>query len=251
MIIGGLQKFSMLDYPGRLSAIVFTAGCNFRCHFCYNPILVLPRKRGDKSKYLTPPSGLPDGGDKNYHPVISEDDFFAFLADRQGKLDAVVVTGGEPTMHKDLPDFLSKIKKAGYLVKLDTNGTEPEMIARLIKQGLVDYLAMDIKNSPVKYAQTTGVSTDLEKIKKSLKMIMKSGLPYEFRTTIVSGLHETGDIIAIARLIRGAAVWYLQRFKSDIDLVDSTYHGKPASTAKELKAMAAAARKYVKKCEIR
>ena len=139
MIIGGLQKISLLDYPGHISAIIFTQGCNFRCPFCYNPMLVEPAGSG-KSKYLEKIK------QKDY-PTIEEDNLFAFLKKRQGKLDAVVITGGEPTIHRDLPNFLNKIKKLDYKIKLDTNGTNPLLLQQLIKKKLVDYIAMDIKSS--------------------------------------------------------------------------------------------------------
>lgn len=284
MTIGGLQKFSLLDYPGHLSAIVFTQGCNFRCQFCYNPMLVWP-DYASKSKYHAPPLSLGGGGAGKNHPRIKLDDFFAFLKGRQGKLEAVVISGGEPTMHDDLPDFIKQIKILGYLIKLDTNGTNPAMLNKLIKAKAIDYVAMDIKNSPLKYNQTTGVhpvrnfrrelntadnsfsdnpassemgrdisngvKSNLAKIKKSIKIIMGSRLPYEFRTTVVPGLIDKSDIKAMAKLIKGADKWFLQQFKSDTELVNDKLRNQAGYKDKELKELRRLARQYVKRCEIR
>lgn len=244
MIIGGLQKFSMLDYPGRLSAIIFTQGCNFKCQFCYNPMLVAWPIAGKKQK--------------GHLSAIGEDDLFVFLKSRIGKLEAVVITGGEPTIQPDLPDFISKIKNLGYLVKLDTNGTNPKMIKNLIDKKLIDYIAMDIKAPKDKYEKITGNPDDFDKIKKSVKIIIGSCLPpsnragkHEFRTTAVPGLLDKKDIIEIAKIIKGAGKWYLQRFKSDVDLINKKLRGIKPFTEAEMKEMRKAAEKYVKICEIR
>jgi len=207
MIIGGLQKISLLDYPEHVAAIIFTQGCNFRCQFCYNPMLVWPTKIA-KKKY------------NQDHTLIPENDLFNFLKARQGKLEAVVITGGEPTLHKDLPEFIKKIKQLGFLVKLDTNGTSPEMLKKIIKAKLVDYLAMDFKAPWELYDKITGVKAPIIKIKQSLKIIMSSGLPYEFRTTVVPGLLKLSDLEKMAKILKGADKWFLQRFKDDIDLVN-------------------------------
>ncbi len=235
MIIGGLQKFSLLDFPGHLSAIVFTQGCNFRCQFCYNPMLVLPpsaRKKKDRSQ-------------------IREDDLFDFLKKRGGKLDGVVVTGGEPTMHEDLPEFMAKIKKLGYKVKLDTNGTNPNMLKNLIKKNLVDYIAMDIKAPIDKYEKAVKRKIDLEKIKKSIKIVIEAKLPYEFRTTIVPTILTKEDISKMGEMIKGAKFWYLQQFKPDTDLVDKKLMKVIPYKDKELEEMMKIGKKYVKKCLIR
>lgn len=238
MLLGGLQKFSTLDYPGNLSAIVFTQGCNFRCHFCYNPMLVLSLE-GDRTKY------------RKSHPLISEDDFFAFLISRQGKLDSVVITGGEPTLHHDLPEFIKKIKDLGFLVKLDSNGTNPNMLQQVLDQGLVDYLAMDLKAPPDKYQQVVGVEVDFSKIMESVKIIMSGNIPYEFRTTVVPGLLKIADIAVMAEIIKGAKKWYLQKFQSNHDLVDQDLQGAISYTFQELEQMAAIGRQQVKLCEVR
>ncbi len=244
MIIGGLQKFSLLDYPGHLSSIIFTQGCNFRCGFCYNPMLVLPKNRNKKD-----------------HSHISEDDLFGFLKSRAGKLDGIVITGGEPTMHKDLPEFISKIKDLGFKIKLDTNGTNPEMLKKLTSprpsprtgegKSLVDYIAMDLKAPIEKYKKVTKNATHLEKVKKSIKIIIGSKLLYEFRTTVVPTLLEKDDISEMGKMIKGARMWYLQQFKPDTDLIDKKLQKIKPYSDKELKEMARIARKYVKRCVVR
>jgi len=235
MKIGGLAKLSLLDYPGHLSAIIFTTGCNFRCRFCYNPMLVLPGRTIDKSQAPSP----------------SEEELEAFLTARRGKLEAVVVTGGEPTIHADLPKFLAKIKKLGYLIKLDTNGTNPEMLADLLKNKLVDYLAMDLKAPTDKYEQVTGVKVDLNKIKKSVKLIIDSGLPYEFRTTVVKSLMSEADIKAMAEILRRADFWYLQKFEGNRDLVDAALVNERPYTDQEMTALAAAGATICPGCRYR
>jgi len=252
MLIGGLQKFSLLDYPEKISAIVFTQGCNFRCRFCYNPMLVWPLKVG-KLKYVQ--NFIRESGQtaeqQKAHPKIKEDDLFVFLRSRLGKLDAVVITGGEPCLQKDLPEFIKKIKKMGFLVKLDTNGSFPEMLVSLIKKRLVDYIAMDSKAPADKYEEVIDVPISFNKIKKSVKIIMASGLPYEFRTTIVPGLLNKDDIGEMGKIIKGADKWYLQKFKSDIDLVGHDLEKRVPYNTRQMKGMAEGGAKFVKKCEVR
>lgn len=231
MIIGGLEKLSLLDYPEHLAAIIFTQGCNFRCHFCYNPQLVLPNKEKG--------------------PSLLESDLFLFLKSRFGKLEGVVITGGEPTLHTDLPEFIKAIKDLGYLVKLDSNGTNPNMLKVLIKSKLIDYIAMDLKAPLEKYATTVGTKVDCDNIEKSVKIIMASGLPYEFRTTLVPGLITESDIKPMGELIKGATKWYLQKFKSDTDLVDANYKASQPFTGPEMKKMALIGAEYVDLCELR
>lgn len=197
MIIAGFQKLTLIDYPGHIATTVFTVGCSFRCPFCHNPELV--------------------GNDKYNiaHVDNQEKDFFQFLKTRKGKLEGVCITGGEPTIQPDIIDFIKKIKKMGFLVKLDSNGTRPDVLRKVIKEKLVDFISMDIKNSPEKYDHTTGVKGDIERIKLSVELIMSSGLPYEFRTTVVPGLHTERDIIKIARWIEGAESYWLQIYRED------------------------------------
>lgn len=241
MVIGGLEKLTLIDYPDHLAAIIFTQGCNFRCHFCYNPMLVLPQTGKDGKKIK----------EKGLSPSFSTKDLFLFLRERYGRLEGVVITGGEPTLHPDLPEFIREIKAIGYLVKLDTNGTNPEMLGRLIKEKLVDYIAMDLKAPEGKYEETVGVPVDFRNLQKSVKMIMTSGLPYEFRTTVVPGLLAKEDFAKMGAIIKGAKRWYLQHFKSDTELIDSDYQrqlGYPAATMEEF---AAIGREYVDHCEVR
>jgi pyruvate formate lyase activating enzyme len=191
MKIGGLQKFSLIDYPGRISAIVFTQGCNFRCPYCHNPELVDPAQFG---------------------PILSEEEVISFLDKRRGKLDAVTVTGGEPTLQPDIDRFLEVIKGMGYLTKVDTNGSMPDVLERLIHGHLVDYLAMDVKGPLQKYGQITGTEVQTRKIRKSIALIMNSGIDHEFRTTVVRSQLDNGDLIAIAGLLEKARLYVLQTF---------------------------------------
>ncbi len=187
MIIGGLQKFSLIDYPGKISAVVFLSGCNFRCGFCHNPELVEPELLKNQ-------------------PQIEEKDFFEFLKSRVGKLDGICITGGEPTIWRKLPKFLEKIKKLGFLVKLDTNATNPKTIKRLINSGLVDYFAVDIKNSPQKYEATVGAKVDIGDIEKALKAIADNNIYLELRTTAVPELADIEDIKAIKKWLEGLEI---------------------------------------------
>lgn len=229
MKIGGLQPVTLLDYPEKVAAIIFTAGCNMRCPFCYNAKLVLPE--------LIHPDQLYDAGE-----------VLAFLKKRKKYLDGVVVTGGEPTLQPDLPEFLGKLKKIGYLIKLDTNGLWTEEVARLIKDGLVDYIAMDIKGPLDNYEKFSGACGG--SIKASIKAIMDSGLPYEFRSTVVKGLHQPEDIERMAAAIAGAEKYYLQNYFGDKPLGGEKLQGRGFSEG-ELKKFRAAAEKFVKFCAIR
>lgn len=187
MQIGGLQKTSLLDYPDKISAIVFTKGCNFRCGYCHNSELI-------------------DFSDS----LITEKEFFNFLEKRLGKLDGIVITGGEPCLQLDLLEFIRKIKNIGFLVKLDTNGSNPKMLNDVLND--VDYIAMDIKAPLEKYPQITRVNIDTEKIKKSINIIKNSGIDYEFRTTVVKSQLSFEDFEQIGKLINGAKKYYLQKF---------------------------------------
>ena len=204
MLIKGLQKLTLLDYPGKMACTVFTAGCNFRCPFCHNASLVTDI---DNER-------------------ISEEEFFSFLQKRQGIIEGVCVTGGEPTLQPGLKDFLKKIKDMGYSVKLDTNGYRPEILKDVVQSGLVDYVAMDIKNSREKYALTCGLeSMDMTKINESVEFLMSGVVDYEFRTTIVKELHNEDDIQDIVSWIGGAKKYYLQGFSDSGDLICSGYSG--------------------------
>ena len=172
-MICGLQKITLLDYPGKIACTVFLGGCNFRCPFCHNSELFM---------------GKPE-------KLMEDEEFFAFLKTRKGLLDGVCVSGGEPTLYKNLPDFLAKIKELGFLVKLDTNGSNPQMVKELAAKNLVDYIAMDVKNSPAMYAQTVGLEKiDLAPIEESLRFLIGGEVDYELRTTLVSQLHDGASI---------------------------------------------------------
>ena len=182
MKIGGLIKFTLIDYPGYVAAIVFTQGCNFRCRYCHNPELVYPHLLQDS---------------------MPEEDVMAFLRRRQGTLEGVVVTGGEPTLQPDLLRFLADIKALGYLVKLDTNGSKPEVIKAAVEQKLVDYIAMDLKAPLEKYSLITGVEHEPHALQQSMDIIRQSGLPYEFRTTYDKEVLTDADIKAISDMVQG------------------------------------------------
>jgi len=196
MILGGLQKTTLIDFPGKIAATVFTSGCNFFCPWCYSAELVLPEKI------------------KN-HPKISEQEFFNFLKSKQGLLEGVTICGGEPTLQVDLPDFIKKIKDLGFLVKLDTNGSNPGMLKNLIDAKLIDYVAMDIKTSKEKYEEVLKGNVKINDIKESVKILKEGKLDYEFRTTVVPTIHKKEDIVEIAKWINGAPKYYLQKFRGE------------------------------------
>lgn len=191
MLISGLQKLTLLDFPQVVSCIVFTQGCNFRCPFCHNSALV----EGENEE------------------VISAEEIFDFLKKRKGLLDGVVITGGEPLIQKDIRDFVERLKEMGYLVKLDTNGTNPQKLKELVEAKLIDYVAMDIKNSPEGYEKATGVATLLDKVTESKDFLLKATVPYEFRTTVVKGIHTKESLISLAKWIEGAHQYFLQQYK--------------------------------------
>lgn len=199
MKIQGLQKLTLLDYPEKVACTIFTAGCNFRCPFCHNASLV------------THVDSCND---------IPEEEVLAFLKKRQGILDGVCVTGGEPLLQPDLPEFLGKVKALGYSVKLDTNGSNVTRLRQLVEQGLIDYAAMDIKNAPNKYGETIGIDGyNLENILQSVDYLKSGVVPYEFRTTVVREFHKREDFAAIGRWLRGAERYFLQGFVDSGDLI--------------------------------
>ena len=227
--IQGLQRISLLDYPEHIACTVFTPNCNFRCPFCHNASLVLPEKISED--------------------FISEEYFFEFLSSRKNKLEAVCISGGEPLLQKDIEYFMEKIKKMGFLVKLDTNGSFPTLLKRLVNLGLIDYVAMDLKNSPAKYAPTAGVSSlDNEKIEESVSFLLSHVVPYEFRTTIVEEFHAASDIEAIAKWIQGDSKYYLQQFVDSGDLIQK---GLQAPNAEKRNEFQKIAQRYVPKTKWR
>ena len=197
MKFGGLQKLTLLDYPGKMACTVFTSGCNLRCPFCHN-------------------AGLVTHIDGDF---ISQQDLLQFLSTRKGKLEGLCLTGGEPLLNKDVAQFLAEVKEMGFSVKLDTNGTNPDLLKQLIDDKLVDYVAMDIKNSKSKYSLTCGGNVNIEDIEKSVHLLKIGQVDYEFRTTVVRQLHEQQDIEDIAQWLVGAKAWYLQQFVDSGDLI--------------------------------
>jgi len=198
MKIGGFQKTSLLDFPDKISTIIWTVGCNFRCPFCYNSNLVLGKV------------GL-----------VPESEILSYLEKRKGILEGLVISGGEPLMQKDIDKFTEKVKKIGYEIKIDTNGMYPQKLKELIDKKLVDYVSMDVKAPKNKYDALSGVKTDIKKIENSIKIIKESAPDYEFKTTFAPGLLTKEDIISIAKWIKGSKKFYLQQFKSDVPLISA------------------------------
>jgi len=227
MRIAGLQKVSLLDFPGRIAATVFLPGCNMRCPFCHNALLVLPGENPD--------------------PGMTELEFLDFLQTRPGKLDGVCVTGGEPTLHKELPELLRKIKDMGFQIKLDTNGTNPQMLSALMAEGLLDYVAMDIKNSPEKYPVTCGADR-LEPVKESAALLLKGNVAYEFRTTVVRQLHTLEDLEKIGKWLAGAKRYYIQQFVDSGHLIGE---GLSALSPPEMETLRQAALPYIPNTSLR
>ncbi len=210
MKIAGLQKLTLIDYPGHLACTVFLPGCNFRCPWCYSRELVLPEEIEKQ-------------------PIIPEKEFFDFLKERIGLLQGVVVCGGEPTIFQDIPEFMEKIKKMGYLTKLDTNGSNPEIIEELINKNLVDYIAMDVKLPKEKYSMIFKGKISVDDIQKSINLLKEGRVDYEFRTTVVPTIHEKEDILAIVQWIKPARRYFLQNFRAEKTIDPSFEKIKPYS----------------------
>ncbi len=228
MIFGGFQKLTLLDFPGVVACTLFTKGCNFLCPFCHNAPLVTRPKEAES---------------------FSQEEILAFLKKRQGVLEGVCVTGGEPLLHTDLPAFLRQVKDLGYKIKLDTNGSFPKRLKDLAAQGLLDYVAMDIKNALEKYPLTAGTSSvNIQDIEESIEFLLLGTLPYEFRTTVVKELHSVSDIAAIGQRIRGAEKYFLQNFSDRGSLIAS---GLSPHDEKTLLQMRAVAQETTKFCKIR
>lgn len=229
MQIAGLQKLTLLDYPGRVACTVFTPGCNFRCPFCHNAPLVLPERLGCDT---------------------TEDEVLAFLKKRVGVLDGVAITGGEPLLHRDIGAFLEKVRALGFKIKLDTNGSFPERLMELVEAGLVDRVAMDVKNAPALYGKTVGVEGfDLGPVERSKDFLLSGAVEYEFRTTVVRGLHTAESLIEAAKWISGAREYYLQQFKDSGDVI--ALEGLGAFDEKEMHALADALRPIIPAVEVR
>lgn len=214
MKLCGLQKLTLLDFPGKTACTVFTGGCNLRCPFCHNASLV-----GDGAE------------------AMDEEELFAFLAKRKGLLQGVCVSGGEPLLQKDIASFISRIRDMGYAVKLDTNGTMSEKLKVLLAEGLLDYVAIDIKNSPEKYGETVGVKDfDFTSVKESMEILRQSGIAYEYRTTVVKPLHTPKSLKSIAAIIQPDEPWYLQQYTDSGDVISPT--GLSAYTDGEMEHLA-------------
>ncbi len=228
MRLGGLQKMTLLDFPGRVACTVFTVGCNFRCPFCHNSSLVLSPAVSE----------------------LSQDDFFAFLKKRQGLLDGVAITGGEPLLHPDMPAFLEQIRALGYAVKLDTNGAFPDRLQAVLEAGLADYVAMDVKNSREKYEQTAGVAGILPAVERSVALLRAGKVPFEFRTTLVDELHEPADFAAIGAWIAGTERYFIQGFVDSGDILGGGERFHAASLEKA-KACLEAVKPFVPEAQLR
>ena len=228
MKIMGLQKLTLLDFPGKMGCTVFTGGCNFRCPFCHNaPLVVGPE----------------------YVPLMTEDEFFQFLKKRSGVLEGVCITGGEPTLQPDLEEFILKIRNLGYIIKLDTNGFLPDKLIDLVNKGLIDYVAMDIKSSPSGYGRATGIRNfNIAPIQKSVEFLKSGVVDYEFRTTVVKELHSEEDIKDIGKWLQGESKYFLQEFENSGNLINDGLHGYNEN---EMGSLLNLLKKWLPKAEIR
>lgn len=228
MKIGGVQKLSLVDYPHHTAVALFTIGCNMRCGYCHNPELVLPERYAD---------------------AIPEEDILFFLESRAGRVEGVVISGGEPTMHDDLPDFIRRVKSLGFLIKLDTNGTNPNMVKALLEEGLLDFIAMDIKASMERYQEVVARPIDTDAILATIRLIKASGIDHEFRTTLVKSQVSPEDLEEIGQLVKGSPRYALQRFRPGRTLNpqfarEVTYSDDELTTLKERM------QQYVKECVV-
>ena len=229
MQIAALQKLTLLDFPSRTAATVFTPGCNFHCGFCHNPELVLPEK---------------------FPELIPEEKFFEFLDRRRGLLDGVCITGGEPTLQSDLSEFLKKIRKRGFAVKLDTNGSSPKVLEKLFRDRLLDYVALDIKSSPENYTKLVGVDI-IDRVRQSKNFIEQSGVEFELRTTLIKEIHDAKEFTKILEFVRGAPKYFLQNFQSRGGCLDPVFEKMHGFTNSELEKMCERASEFVSECAIR
>ncbi|MAG22308.1 MAG: anaerobic ribonucleoside-triphosphate reductase activating protein [Candidatus Diapherotrites archaeon] len=230
IVFKGIQKTTMIDFPGEIACTVFIPNCNFRCPYCYNKRLVFGEKTGAS---------------------ISEQEFLEFLDERKGFLDGVCITGGEPTLHKDLPALCKKIKEKDYLVKVDTNGTNPDMIKQLIKEKLVDYLAMDIKAPIEKYDLVAGIGVDKDAVKESVELIKNSKVKYEFRTTILPKFLSRKDVLAIGKWLKGSKLYVLQQFRTTEELLDPALVNAKKYSEQDLKSFVKLLEPFFERVELR
>jgi pyruvate formate lyase activating enzyme len=230
LIFKGLQKTTLIDFPGEVACTLFLPKCNFRCPYCYNPSLVFEKDTGQ---------------------AIPENEIFDFLEGRKGLLDGVCITGGEPTLHPELPEFCKKLKEKGFLVKVDTNGSNPKMLKRLIDEKLVDYIAMDIKAPIEKYEDVTGTKVDKEKIKKSVELIKKSGAKYEFRTTVLPKFISEDDLLEMAKWLKGAKLFAIQQFLPVPEMIDKSLGDAERYSKEELEQFGTLLAGFFEKVEVR
>jgi pyruvate formate lyase activating enzyme len=232
MVFGGIQKHSLIDYPGKLSCVLFTSGCNFNCPYCHNPELATGRLA---------------------HPLsLQEKNIYEFLSVRKGFLDGVVISGGEPTLHEDLDSLCGNIRSMGYKIKLDTNGSRPKKLQYLLDQGCIDYVAMDIKTDPFAYCPLIARNCKPETILASIKIIMEAGIPYEFRTTCVPSLVTPRVVERISKLIQGAPLYALQHFQNERVLQPEFFEThSPQASAADLSHYQSIASQWVRTCIIR
>lgn len=229
MIFGGFEKFTLIDYPGKIASVVYTIGCNFRCPYCHNPELV----------------------DETVEKRFAEEEIINFLKHRKGFIDGLVITGGEPTMHQeDLLAFMKKVKDLGFLVKLDSNGTNPKVLKKAIETKVVDYIAMDIKSPLCKYSQAVSRPVDIKAIRESIDLLMSSPVDYEFRTTVVKTLLPPEDIEEIGKEIKGAKKYYLQKF-IPTKILNPQFRKKTSYSPEEFKEFQKILNNYVQYCGIR
>lgn len=227
--IKGVQRTSLIDYPGKVASVIFVSECNFRCPYCHNPELVLDEIKKD----------------------INPEEFLEFLEKKKKWLDGICITGGEPTLHKGLVDFVKEVKKRGFLVKIDTNGANPSMIEKLLKEKLVDYVAMDIKAPLDKYEKIIKTKVDKKAIKKTVDLLMNSNIDYEFRTTVVPGLFDEKDAEKIGQWLKGAKKFCIQQFRNIDRTLDKKFQNIQPYPPKKLKEFKRILSNYIKKVEIR
>ena len=237
MKIGGLEHLTLIDYPGKVAATVFTIGCDFRCPYCYSSEIVIPEKIKNQ-------------------PIIPEQEFFVFLDNRKGLLEGVVICGGEPTIHQDLPSFAKKIKEKGFLVKLDTNGSNPKVLDDLIENKLVDYVAMDIKGPKEKYGLMTGLNDQwsdvmMKEIEQSVDILKSSNVDYEFRTTVVPDILKKEDILKIVDWIKPAKKYYLQNYRAEKMTIDPEFMKKKPYSEEFLLEIQKEIRPFFDVCKVR
>ncbi len=230
LVFKGVQKTTLIDFPGEVACTVFLPKCNFRCPFCHNAQLVLNKETGVS---------------------ISEAAFFDFLRERKNFLDGICITGGEPLLYDELLPFCKRLKEQGFLVKLDTNGSRPGLLQKMLKEKVIDYIAMDIKGSKHSYSRAAGVAVDLDRIQQSIDLVRESGVQYEFRMTVVPLLHKKQDLLSVGKWLLGSKQFFLQQFNSTGPLLDKKFEGSKTYSAKQLQQFAAALKPFFEQVNVR